>query len=295
MTLCRAKKHLSNCLSLAAGACMLYAIEYVKFVCSQNFVGRKRFLYHLFGMLCLFLLDSLSGRCLQGGLWYIAVAGVSNKLHQLGLPNYWRNSFSLSWWPALSAGPVLFAQKSEKGIWKFLSEGCTGSSGIGVLWNSLGKFARERNVHLHFRVSETHMRRVGRKLAGMAGKHGCLAGRSARMPSMSPGIFFQGNLRRGATGSGKQQQQEENDKAIEGLSKPKQNVFSPPNYVRRTSQDKVYTSLGASPANTCDPETAVPDWLRSGCPSGMSASPTDVCGVLPATVHRLGDLQVEGD
>ena len=33
----------------------------------------------------------------------------------------------------------------------------------------------------------------------------------------------------------------------------------------------------------CHPETLVPDWFRSGCPSGMSASPTEVCEAFAAT------------
>ena len=34
-----------------------------------------------------------------------------------------------------------------------------------------------------------------------------------------------------------------------------------------------------------DPETAVPDWLRTGCPSGMGDSSIAACGVLPRADH----------
>ena len=75
------------------------------------------------------------------------------------------------------------------------------------------------------------------------------------------------------------------------------------------ARDKEHARLGSSPANAftvkidphlwklmftsaCHPES-VQEWLRSGCPPGMSASPTEVCGVFPATDHTsaaiLGD------
>ena len=51
-------------------------------------------------------------------------------------------------------------------------------------------------------------------------------------------------------------------------------VSAPPH---RSLGNLTRTSGSSRASSGCDPETAVHDWLRSGCPSGMSASPSVPC------------------